>query len=178
MELETSRLTLRPVHPDDLPHIYRGLSHPEVIPYYGVSFATLEETERVQMTWYASLREQQTGIWWVIFDRTTKEFMGAGGFNDWNHDHRKAEIGFWLLPEYWGQGIMTEAMQLLFRYGFDTMNLHRIEGYVESGNRKSRRAVEKTGFAHEGTMRECEWKEGRFISVEVYAFLSSDFDIG
>ncbi|MGY6648415.1 GNAT family N-acetyltransferase [Wenyingzhuangia sp. IMCC45574] len=96
-------------------------------------------------------------------------FLGAGGFNNWEHTHKKAEIGFWLLPEHWGKGIMKEGMNCICNYGFNSLKLHRIEGFVESENQKCISAIEKLNFSYEGTMKDCEIKEGRFISISVYS---------
>jgi ribosomal-protein-alanine N-acetyltransferase len=87
-------------------------------------------------------------------------------------EHKKAEIGFWLLPEFWRQGIMTEAIPLICNFGFDTLGLHRIEGFVDSWNINCKQALAKLGFKHEGTMVDCEISKGKFISLDIYAKLN------
>lgn len=166
--IKTSRCTLRKIVPGDITHIYEGLSHPEVIRYYGVSFDTLESTKE-QMEWFDRLENEETGIWWAICSSDNTTFYGAAGLNNVSHNHRKAEIGFWLLPAYWGLGIMPEVVPEILNYGFKTLNLHRIEGIVENDNANSKRLMEKLGFQHEGTMKECEVKNGHFISLDIYA---------
>ena len=168
--LETERFLLRQFTDADLPHVFHGLSHPDVIRHYGVSFQTLEET-RVQMKWFADLENDGTGIWWAICTRKDELFCGAGGFNQLDRNHRKAEVGFWLIPEYWSQGIMQETMPVILNHAAHALNLHRIEGYVESDNHQCKRAIEKAGFVLEGTMRDCEFKQDRFISVDIYAMV-------
>lgn len=172
-QLVTRRLLLRQIERADIDHVYRGLSHPDVIKYYGVSFDSLEATEE-QMAWYRDLERNGTGIWWAICSLDNRVFYGAGGFNGLSKEHRKAEIGFWLLPEFWGQGFMQEALPLICNYGFKGLGLNRIEGFVDSENSNCKRAVEKLGFKLEGTMREYEWKEGRYLNVDIYAKLKSD----
>ena len=166
--LQSSRLILRQITQADIANVHKGLSHPEVIQYYGVSFATLEATQE-QMDWYANLEATETGIFWAVCLATDGTFLGVGGMNDWSKVHGKAEIGFWLLPEHWGNGYMQEAMPLIFEYGFGAMGLRRIEGFVEVENAACKRAVAKLGFEHEGTMRDCEVKHGRVISVDIFA---------
>ena len=167
-EIKTSRLLLRQFTPDDLENVFRGLSHPEVIKYYGVSYSTLEATQE-QMDWFAELEKKKTGIWWAVCWQDSGEFVGGGGFNNWDHTHRKAEVGFWLLPTFWRRGIMQEAMSVIIQYGFQKMNLHRIEGFVESNNENCKRALAKLEFAYEGTMQDCEIKNGAFVSVDIFA---------
>ncbi|MBW1298399.1 GNAT family N-acetyltransferase, partial [Aquimarina litoralis] len=84
---------------------------------------------------------------------------------------QKAEIGLWLLPEYWGKGIMKEAMPLICNYAFHDLGLHRIEGFVDSENENCKRAMAKLDFNHEGTMKDCEIKDGKYISIDIYAQL-------
>ena len=162
--MKTNRLLLRPIVDSDIQNIYRGLSHPLVIKHYGVSFDSLEATKE-QMEWYRDPKQD----WWAICSVDNQEFYGAVGFNDISQENKKAEIGLWLLPEYWGKGIMSEAMVLICNYGFEKLGLHRIEGFVESDNENCKRAMAKLDFDHEGTMRDCEVKNGKYVSVEIYA---------
>lgn len=172
-DLRSERLHLRQFRQSDLDNVFKGLSHPDVIPFYGISFET-KEAAKAQMTWFADLEKNGTGIWWAVCSKEHQTFFGAGGLNNLSREHRKAEIGFWLLPEFWGQGYMKEAMPLILSHAFADLGLHRIEGYVESENKSCKRAVSKLNFLHEGTMRDCEIKNGRFISVDIYAMLKGD----
>ena len=166
--IKTERLLHRQFVDNDLENVFKGLSHPEIIKYYGVSFQTLEATKE-QMTFFADLEKNETGIWWAVCSADNKTFYGAGGLSSLNKEHKKAEIGFWLISEFWGNGIMKEAMPLICNYGFDNLELHRIEGFVESENKNCKNAMAKLDFQHEGTMKECEIKNGKFISLDIYA---------
>jgi len=168
--LRTERLLLRQFIPKDIEQVFEGLSNPEVVKYYGVSYHSLSETED-QMKWFKSLEAEGTGMWWAINALDDHQFYGALGFNNLSTAHRKAELGFWLLPSYWGKGIMREAINGVCEYGFEKIKLHRIEAMVESENENSKRSLENTGFNHEGQMQDCEIKNGKFISLDVYAKL-------
>ena len=169
--IKTDWLLLRQFEGGDIQNVLKGLSHPDVIKYYGVSYHSLEATKE-QMTWFAELEKTGTGIWWAICSPDNSTFYGAGGLNSLSKEHKKAEIGFWLLPEFWHRGIMTEAMPLICNYGFTVLGLHRIEAYVESDNINCKRAMDKLRFHYEGTMRDCEIKDGRFISLDIYSRLN------
>lgn len=166
--IKTDRLLLRQFVENDIENVFKGLSHPDVVKYYGVSYQTLEATKK-QMDFFADLEKNETGIWWAVCSADNKTFYGAGGLNSLSAAHKKAEIGFWLISDYWGKGIMTEAMPLICNYGFDNLGLHRIEGIVETDNRNCKNALAKLDFQHEGTMKECEIKNGQFISLDIYA---------
>ena len=166
--IKTKRLLLRKFIASDLENVYKGLSDPEIIKYYGVSYKTLEDTE-AQMQFFVDLEKEGTGIWWAVCSLDNKTFYGAGGLNSLNKVHKKAEIGFWLLTEFWGQDIMTEVMPIICNYGFDNLELHRIEGLVETDNLNCKNVMKKLDFKLEGTMKDCEVKNGKFISLDIYA---------
>ncbi|PKQ46855.1 GNAT family N-acetyltransferase [Confluentibacter flavum] len=166
--ITTDRLLLRTITESDLENIYYGLSNPDVIKHYGISYDSLEATNE-QMTWFSDSKQ----FWWAICSIDNGTFYGACGLNNLSIEHRKAEIGLWLLPDFWGQGIMTEAMPLICSYGFEQLELHRIEGFVESDNQNCKKAMAKLDFQHEGTMKDSEIKNGRFISIDIYAKLKT-----
>ncbi len=173
--MQTKNYILKEIQASDIENIHRGLSDPEITRFYDVHYPTLEATKE-QMEWYDSLKKNETGIWWGVYDLEKNRFCGAGGFNSWEKQHKKAEIGFWLLKEFWGKGIMKEVMPKLFETGFTTLGLNRIEGYVVSDNTKCKNALEKINFTYEGTMRECEVKNGENISVDIYSILKSEWN--
>lgn len=171
--MNTSRLKLRPVVLSDLDNIFLGLSDPLVIKYYGVSYETKEKTKE-QMQWYENLVKEKKGIWWAIENIDSHEFYGAIGYNDWDHTHRKAEIGVWFLPKYWGRGFMKEAMEITLKYGFETMNLHRVEAYVREENTVCKKGLNKLNFTREGIFREAELLKDEFISYEIFSILKHE----
>jgi ribosomal-protein-alanine N-acetyltransferase len=69
---------------------------------------------------------------------------------------------------------MQEAFPLICNYGFEKLNLNRIEGFVDSENTNCKKAIEKMNFKLEGTMRECEIKDGKYLIVDIYSKLQND----
>ncbi len=169
--LGTQRIALRSFKPTDIEYVYRGLSDPEVIRYYGVSYDSMEAA-KTQMKFYHDLERNDTGRWFAIWSKTTEKFYGACGLNNLDRQHKKAELGFWLLPENWKQGIISEALPLIIDHAFTNMDLHRIEAFVEPENANSKKVLTKHHFTLEGTMVDCELKHGRFISLQIYARLN------
>jgi [ribosomal protein S5]-alanine N-acetyltransferase len=171
--LTTERLLLRQFAENDLEHVFKGLSDPEIIKYYGVSYQTIEDAKE-QMIFFADLEKNGTGIWWAVCSLDHRTFYGACGLNNLSKEHKKAEIGFWLLTDFWGQGIITEIIPIICKYAFENLGLHRIEGLVETGNLNCKKAMKKIDFKHEGTMKDCEIKNGEFISLDIYAKLKNE----
>lgn len=172
-ELQTQQFLLQEILPADQQFIFEGLSDPAVIPFYGVRYASFEATA-TQMEFYRQIWEQKTGCWWKVVDRQTNEPVGACGMNSYQALHEKAEIGYWLLPEYWKKGIMAEVIPVMTDHLFKNWKLHRLEAVIEDGNETSCRLSEKLGFTFEGKIREAEIKEGRRISLLIYSLLKTD----
>jgi ribosomal-protein-alanine N-acetyltransferase len=172
-QLETTRYWLQEITPNDQSFIFEGLSHPQVIPYYGVSYQTFEAT-MAQMNFYEEMLASDTGMWWKIVSKETGTKVGAAGFNNFNKQHCRAEIGYWLLPAFWRQGIVSEVLPILVDFIFQKKKVHRIEALVELGNVASEKVLKRLGFTYEGLMRDCEIKNGTYISLSIYSLLATD----
>ncbi|WP_266203757.1 GNAT family N-acetyltransferase [Pontibacter kalidii] len=173
-ELFSSRLRLRLIQPSDADFILRGLSDRRVTQYYAVHYNTLEEVEQEQMPFYQSLLQSGTGAWWTFSLKEDDTLLGACGLNNLEEVHRKGQIGFWLLPEHWGNGYIPEAAEAVLKYGFAQLDLNRIEAIVEGGNNQSAKVLQKLGFTCEGRLREREIKNGRFIDLLYFGLLRKD----
>src|SRR5215207_4849408 len=172
-ELHTERFRLCRIEASDQPFIFKGLSDPRVIPYYGVQYSSLEAT-RSQIDFFHRIWNEKTGCWWKIVDNQQGCAVGACGINGYQAANEKAEIGYWLLPEFWKQGIMQESLSVMIRYVFANWKLHRLEAVIEDGNVPSIKLSEKLGFRYEGFMRETEIKHGKRISLHMYSLLVTD----
>ncbi len=173
-EIRTPRFHLRQIVSDDIPTVFEGLSHPEVIEHYGVRYSSIEET-RLQMEWFDQIYSDGTGIWWGISDsQASSPLIGAVGLNDISLEHQRAEIGYWLLPSHWGRGVAKECASAVVTYAFETMRLHRIGAEVDLGNARSATLLERLGFTFEGARRDYEVKNGAHIDLKYYGLLATD----
>ena len=109
---------------------------------------------------------------WIGSLTLKRSFAGGIGINHFQSQHYCAEMGFWLLPQFWGQGILKELIPLVFQYAVSNWNLHRMEAVAETENLQCIKLLEKTGFVFEGCRRECEYKNGKFIDLNIYAKLA------
>jgi ribosomal-protein-alanine N-acetyltransferase len=174
--LHTTDYVLREIVASDLPSIFHGLSNPQVTQWFGLRYDTVEATQD-QMDWYREIVQQQTGIWWAISrnpgdqEDTTGDLLGTCGLYDRDTDNQNADIGFWLHPQHWGQGILPQCLPAVLRYGFEQLNLHRIEAEVEPQNLASGKLLRNIGFQFEGTRRQVARRGARFVDLEYYGVL-------
>ena len=102
------------------------------------------------------------------------ELIGVVGFNRIVERHRWASLGYWLRSDRQGGGRMSQSVATLVEWGFDELELHRLEIRCAEGNSRSRAIPERLGFQQEGVLRECEWVGGRALSHVVYSRLAGD----
>jgi [ribosomal protein S5]-alanine N-acetyltransferase len=165
--IQTKRHLLVDIEKADIENIHSGLSDQEVTRYYGVHFNTLEETKK-QMKWYRDLVENGQGHWWKIIRIRTGHFVGAVGFNDWDHLEKTAEVGIWIIPQFQGTGRMGEILEKVIEYGFDRMSLESIHALVESENEACKTAINKTPMEFVETQKDAEIKNGKSIDIDRY----------
>ncbi|HRI68159.1 MAG TPA: GNAT family protein, partial [Polyangium sp.] len=169
--LETPRLVLREILPSDIDTIRRNSSDPDVLRYLGRDAELSLEAagQRLQII-FDSIRDH-SGIRWGMCLHDDPKLMGTVGFWKWSKAHYYAEIGYEMSPEYWNKGYMTEAIRAALRFGFEHMDLHRVEANIDPDNVGSRRVVEKLGFTHEATLRQNWFYAGRFTDSIIYGLL-------
>lgn len=94
---------------------------------------------------------------------------GIGQHFKYGKNSHKDEIGYWLTPDFWGQGLMTQVVGTFISEISKNRDLSRIEAPVYQGNLGSARVLEKNGFECEGIMRNCYKKNGVYKNGLLYA---------
>jgi [ribosomal protein S5]-alanine N-acetyltransferase len=175
--LETNRLLLRKVEKDDANSILEYLSDKEVVKYHGLEPFTSINDALSEISWYHSIFNEKTGIRWGITLKEKNEVIGSCGFLNRTPQHYRTEIGYELHKSYWGQGIASEALEAVLKYGFEQLELQRVEALIEPPNTPSQKLVERHGFIREGLLRKYEFTCGKFDDLYMYSLLKEDFKI-
>ena len=174
MALETKRLVLREMRPEDAEAIFQLFGDEEVMRYRDVlTFTHLEEAQQF-LALVRARYEQGEEMHWGITLKGKDSLIGTCGYS-WHLGPQFGAIGYDLVRLYWKQGIMTEAVQALLRFGFEVRNLHRVEARVRLGNDASMRLLQRLGFQEEGMLRESLFLDNHFYSVKVFSLLKSEF---
>jgi RimJ/RimL family protein N-acetyltransferase len=114
-----------------------------------------------------SANENDTFAFAIIVNN--KVIGSIGVFRQENIHRQTAELGYYIAEEYWGKGIMTDAVKQICDYVFQNSDIIRIYAEPFSYNRASCRVLEKAGFQYEGTLRSNAIKGGKVINMEMYA---------
>lgn len=171
--LETDRLQLRPMAEGDADFLFSHFGHPDVSRWLVDNDppATKADAQDI-VNFYTSGLETRNR--WIIGLKQDRRPIGTVGFHLWEKPHRRAEIGYDLGSAFWRQGIGTEAVRAALQFGFEVMDLHRIEAYVHVENQASRRLLEGLGFVLEGTARENFLQAGKFHDHWCFALLEGE----
>jgi ribosomal-protein-alanine N-acetyltransferase len=155
-ELETPRLCLRQITADDLAWYLAHYSRPEIV--HGQGFAAPADPEvatRELRSYILDLFALRAGFRWGVALHGGPELLGSVGFYRWEDEPcPRAEIGYDLAPEWWGRGLMSEALRAVLAFGFERMELARVEAYVMTDNARSCRLLERLGFDREALLRQ------------------------
>ncbi len=166
--LETARLRLREIGPDDADVLYRLRRDPQVTTYLD------RDNDRditVVHDLIDNLRrslEQGDGVAWGLTLHGSPELIGTLSFWQIDKKNHRAEIGYLLSPAHWNKGLMGEALEAVVHYGFHEMKLHSIMANTAVGNRASQALLEKCGFVKEAHFREDWYYNGKFTDSFIF----------
>lgn len=104
--------------------------------------------------------------------------IGSSFLVDVDLEGRKAELGYWIVPDEQGNGYGSEAAELCLVHAFDELGLHKVWARTVHDNEASRRILEKLGFQHEGVLREHWQGYGRYVDENRFGLLRSEWEDG
>ena len=119
-----------------------------------------------------SANEDETFAFAITLD--DKVIGSIGVFRQQNIHRQTAEMGYYIAEEYWGKGIMTDAVKQICEYVFKNSDILRIYAEPFAYNIGSCRVLEKTGFQYEGTLRNNAVKNGKVIDMKMYSLLREE----
>ncbi len=170
--LETDRLLLRQITPEDVNEIFALRSNAETMKYIPRPLCKTNEEALEHIKMIQNKLEKNEGINWAITLKGNTKLIGIIGHYMIRWEHFRSEIGYMLLPQYHEKGIMTEAIKLMVDYGFEQMKMHSIEGIIDPKNIASARVLEKNGFVKEAHFIENEFYDGKFLDAIIYSLVN------
>jgi [ribosomal protein S5]-alanine N-acetyltransferase len=170
--LETSRLHLRPVAPDDWQAVYAYTSNPAVMRYIPGGALSEDQAKAI-----AGANDGDEAYVAVIL-KAENRLIGHMPYHPW-YTPRFYTIGWLFDPRYHGQGYATEAAVALLRHGFETLRLHRMIATCQPENVPSWRIMEKLGMKREAHFRQCfQVDETTWLDEYLYALLEDEWFAG
>jgi RimJ/RimL family protein N-acetyltransferase len=165
--LETDRLILRHLVPEDLDRLFALYRDPDIRRYFPDGTLTYEETKE-ELEWFLNghPKHPELGLWATIH-KETDQLIGRCGLLPWTIEGQyEVEVAYMIAKEYWGQGLGSEAAGAILQYGFRKLGLSRLICMIDPANRASRRVAEKIGMSLE---KELDGFEGDNIPFLIYS---------
>jgi ribosomal-protein-alanine N-acetyltransferase len=174
--LESPRLRIRI---DNAEHYIEQLSTASdeaLMQYFG--FKTAEELQNQKDKVKGGMKTYRTTFQiFQLMKKENQEIIGSFAFHNWYPMHQRAEIGYAMNnEEYKRKGYMKEALQVIIPYGFDYLNINRMEAFIHPDNTASRRLVEGYGFLQEGLLKEHYYSDGQMGDSMLFALLRTAYE--
>ena len=115
-----------------------------------------------------------TEVVYAVALKERSELVGAAGFRI-DRDLNKAELGYWIGKPFWNRGYATEATLAILAFGFETLQLNRIQAKHFARNPSSGKVMQKAGMVLEGTARQNAMKWGVYEDLVSYGILREDW---
>lgn len=175
--IETERLLLRRfTYTDDEAMLRFWVADEEVQSLYSEPVYTTKQAVKKLLDKYIGGYAADSYYRWAIVWKETGECIGQIAYffvDDTNHF---AEIEYCIGRAYQRRGLATEVTKRILQYGFEEINLHKVQICHKSMNLPSKRVIEKCGFVYEGTLRDYFYMDGRYVDRLYYSLLKDEYD--
>ena len=173
----TQRLLLREITPADTDALFALYGDEEVARWMDI-YTLNDRQQAVELVdFYRERYAMRSGVRWAIALRGEPAHMiGTCGFNGFDHECRRSEIGYDLTPACWRRGLMGEALTAILEYGFNVLELNRVEAITLPDNLASQAVLQKLGFQREGTLRQRSYYRDQFQDDVHFGLLRADWE--
>ena len=172
--LQTKRLELVEINQSHLTDYYKIFKDERTTKYYNITPFEKEEEAQKYIDWFQTRFEDKLGIRWGIKLKDNAGIIGTAGFNNFQRNHR-ANLGYDLHYDFWNNGYITEALSEILKFGFNILEINRIEAEVMQGNTASEKVLEKLGFTNEGVLRDWMYWNDKHYDITMFSILKRDY---
>ncbi len=175
ISLQSTNLNIRTLTKEDNSSLFNLYSNTEIQKYTDIDLLkSLGDTQKL-VSYYNEEIDHQNLIFLGVFSRATKDFLGTISLFNIDHKHSFASLGFQLVKDYWGRGIMHESLEHFIKFVFEELSFHRIEAQTYTGNERSVNVLNRLGFTREGQLRQNFLIEGKYEDSYLYSILRTEF---
>lgn len=162
-EIETERLLLKNISYEDREFILNEFSNDSINRYLfdAEPLTSLEEADEIICYYLQS--EPRIQHRWILTLKDNNAKIGTCGFHCWNESQKCVDIGYDLQEEYWGQGLMSEALDAILNFAQKEMKIREVRAHIFIDNLKSILLVEKFGFAFNGETELCLFRDNQYL---------------
>ena len=174
--IETERLILRKFeYTDDEAMLKNWVADEKIQSLYSEPVYSTKEAVKGLLDKYISSYNKEDYYRWAVIAKQSGECIGQIAYFLVDNKNHFAEIEYCIGSTYQCKGLATEATKAVIRYGFDKINLHKIQICTKTINKPSKRVIEKCGFTYEGTLRDYFYMNGEYVGRLYFSMLRNEF---
>lgn len=173
--VESERLRFRKLTDADAPEVLVLRGNPETMRFIPRPLLTDIDGALEHIKMINDKIVENTDINWAVTKKDNDKCIGIMGFYRTQPEHFRSELGYMILSEYWGKGYVSEAVNTLLDFAFNTLNFHSIEAVIDSRHKASERVLQKNGFTKEAHFVENFYYNNEFTDTVIYSLLKRNF---
>ena len=175
---DTERLRMRPFRSGDITALHALYGDAQNLRYWSVDASPdLAATRRI-LGWHLGFHPRHYALW-ALEERRNRKVIGMINYHRRDLRERRVDVGWLLLAERQGNGLMLEAGRALLRHLFDDLKVHKVEALIRPDNRPSAALARRLGFRLEGgPLRDRWFQGGRWHDVMLYGLIAGEETTG
>ena len=175
--IETDRLILRRfLYTDDDSMLKYWIADEKIQSLYSEPVYETKEAVKELLDKYIGSYEREDYYRWAIIEKTTGECIGQIAYILVDNKNHFAEIEYCIGSDFQCKGFATEATKAVIKFGFEKMNLHKVQICTKTINAPSKRVIEKCGLTYEGTLRDYFYMDGEYVGRLYFSILRSEYE--
>ena len=175
--IETDRLILRRfLYTDDDSMLKYWIADEKIQSLYSEPVYETKEAVKELLDKYIGSYEREDYYRWAIIEKTTGECIGQIAYFLVDNKNHFAEIEYCIGSDFQCKGFATEATKAVIKFGFEKMNLHKVQICTKTINAPSKRVIEKCGLTYEGTFRDYFYMDGEYVGRLYFSILRSEYE--
>ncbi len=174
--LRSKHIELRPLTSNDVALFFKWINDREQV-MFNAAYKPISESSH--MEWFESIQRRNDIVIFGIWSIENNQLIGSCQLKDLSFVHRSAELQIRIGEvEMRGKGFGKDAVNLLLKFAFDDLNLHRVFVHVFSSNHRAIHTYERNGFVSEGKLREAAFIDGNYLDMVVMGVLQDEYKRG